>query len=59
MLFRVHWFVTNETRLRFCWGKAVPHLWRWELPDAEALISWLLRRGSSDPQPHTLHCLVA
>ena len=40
-------------------GKTVQRLWRWEPPGAGASISWLPKRGSSDPQPRTLHCWAA
>ena len=58
VLLRIHWFVADEARCAFGWGRTVPRLQRWELPGAEASTSWLPRRGSSDLQPHTLHCLV-
>ena len=51
MLFRVHWFVTNEARCAFV-GARLYHICGFGSCRVR-------KRGSSDPQPHTLHCLVA
>ena len=52
MLFRVHWFVADDTRRTFVGAKL--YLQGWRLPGAGASIFWPLKHENSDPQPRTL-----